>query len=76
MLTSQNLVFLIPAADFPGGPVAKNSPCSAGDGDMSLIPGGGTKILQAKKNLNNGSNSRFLLLLPCGHVNLSSSFTS
>ena len=43
---------------------------------MSLIPGGGTKILQAKKNLNNGSNSRFLLLLPCGHVNLSSSFTS
>ena len=32
-------------SDFPGGPVVKNPPCNA-EG-MDLIPGQGTKILQA-----------------------------
>ena len=35
--------------DFPGGPVVKNPPCNAGD--MSLIPGEGTKILHAAEKL-------------------------
>ena len=35
--------------DFPGGPVVKNRPCSAGD--VSLIPGPGTKIPNAAGQL-------------------------
>ena len=36
--------------DFPGGPVVKNPPASAGD--TGLIPGLGTKILHAAEQLN------------------------
>jgi len=35
---------------FPGGPVVKNPPCSAGA--VGLIPGWGTKIPHATKPLN------------------------
>ena len=35
--------------DFPGGPVVKNQPSNAGD--MGSIPGWGTQILQAAKNI-------------------------
>ena len=35
--------------DFPGGPVVKNLPCNAGDG--GLIPGRGSKIPHAAKQL-------------------------
>ena len=35
--------------DFPGGPVVKSLPCNAGD--MSSIPGGGTKTPHDKKQL-------------------------
>ena len=35
--------------DFPGGPVAKNLPCSAED--TSLIPGWGTRVLHAAEQL-------------------------
>ena len=35
--------------DFPGGPVVKNLPCTAGD--MGSIPDGGTGILQAMEPL-------------------------
>ena len=35
--------------DFPGGPVVKNPPSNAGD--MGSIPGWGTQILQAAKNI-------------------------
>ena len=36
--------------DFPGGPVVKNLPCHAGD--AGSIPGQGTKIPHAEKQLN------------------------
>ena len=39
----------IKGRDFPGGPVVENLPCNAGD--TGLIPGGGTKIPQAKEQL-------------------------
>ena len=35
--------------DFPGGPVVKNLPCNAGD--AGLIPGQGTKIPHALRQL-------------------------
>ena len=35
--------------DFPGGPVVENPPSNAGD--MGSIPGWGTQILQAAKNI-------------------------
>ena len=35
--------------DFPGGPVVKNPPCNTGD--AGLIPGQGTKIPHAEKQL-------------------------
>ena len=35
--------------DFPGGPVVKNPPCNAGD--VGLIPGWGTKIPHAVRQL-------------------------
>ena len=35
--------------DFPGGPVVKNPRCNAGD--AGLIPGQGTKIPHAEKQL-------------------------
>ena len=37
------------AGTFPGGPVVKNPPCDAGN--MSSIPGRGTKILYAVEQL-------------------------
>ena len=37
------------ARQFPGGPVVKNLPCNAGDG--GLIPGQGSKIPHAAKQL-------------------------
>ena len=37
------------AGDFPGGPVVKNLPCNAGD--LSLIPGRGTKTPHAAGQL-------------------------
>jgi len=39
--------------DFPGGPVVKSPPCNAGD--MSLIPGQGTKIPHAAGQLSPGA---------------------
>ena len=36
---------MVSPRDFPGGPVAKNLPCNAGD--ASLIPGQDTKMPQA-----------------------------
>ena len=39
--------------DFPGGPVIKNPPCNAGR--VGSIPGGGTKIPPAKKQLSLGA---------------------
>ena len=36
-------LFKVQILDFPGGPVVKNSPSSAGD--LSSFPGQGTKIL-------------------------------
>ena len=35
--------------DFPGGPGVKNPPCNAGD--MSLIPGQGTKMPRVTRQL-------------------------
>ena len=40
-------------SDFPGGPVVKNSLCNAGD--LSSIPGRGTKIPHATEQLNLGA---------------------
>ena len=42
--------------DFPGGPVVKNSPCSAGD--ASSIPGRATKILHATGQLSPCTTAR------------------
>ena len=42
--------------DFPGGPVVKNAPCNAGD--MGSIPGQGTKIPHAERQLSPGSTTR------------------
>ena len=36
--------------DFPGGPMVKSPPCSAGN--VGLVPGCGTKILHAVEQLN------------------------
>ena len=42
--------------DFPGGPEVKNPPCNAGD--MGLIPGEGTKMPQARKQLSLRATTR------------------
>ena len=42
--------------NFPGGPVVKNPPCSAGN--MGSIPGGETKIPYAVEQLNPGTTMR------------------
>ena len=41
---------------FPGGPVVKNSPCNAGD--TSSIPGWGTKVPRAVKQLSLSTATR------------------
>ena len=41
--------------DFPGGPMVKNLPCNAGD--VSSIPGQGTKIPQAAEQLSPGTRT-------------------
>ena len=47
---SKNMSFLgFNSRDFPGGPVVKNLLCKAGD--VGLIPGEGTKIPHASKQL-------------------------
>ena len=45
--------------DFPGGPVVKNIPSSAGDG--ASIPGGGTKIPYATGQLSPCASTRELI---------------
>ena len=42
--------------DFPGGPVVKSSPSSAGN--VGLIPGQGTKIAHAMKQLSPWATTR------------------
>ena len=42
--------------DFPGGPVAKNPPCNAGD--LGLIPDWITKIPQATGQLSPSTTTR------------------
>ena len=46
-------VYLKKTSDFPGGPVIKNLPSNAGD--VGLIPGFGTKIPHAAKQLSPGT---------------------
>ena len=45
--------------DFPGGPVVKNLPCSAGD--TGLIPGWGTKSPHATEQLSSHTASTELV---------------
>ena len=61
-------IFKGPDRDFAGGPVVKNSPCSAGD--KGSIPGRGTKIphateplsphAAAKKSVHHNKRSRLM----------------
>ena len=42
--------------DFPGGPVVRNPPCNAGD--TGSIPGRGTKIPHAARQLSSRTSTR------------------